>query len=299
VSERSESMPHSTRAVIAGLGHEFEANVIVLDRLPPCEYAEPANVAPTLDPLAAPAAPAAPAATSSTPAPFATQPPSDAVVAEFSHEVRSALGAIYNAAHLLRMQRSETAVAMKAGMLIERQVLRMRRLVDDLLDLTRVRSDALSLQIERVDLRVIARHAVETLQLDMNARNHRLGISLPDAPVWLLADAGRLEQILVNLLGNAAKYTDPGGHVALSVQQLGAHAIVCVRDSGIGIAPDVLPRVFDLYMQADAAARHAEAGLGIGLALVRSLAELHGGEVTASSAGLGHGSCFSLRLPLA
>jgi two-component system CheB/CheR fusion protein len=227
------------------------------------------------------------------------KPLSDPVVAEFSHEVRSALGAIYSAAHLLRMQRSETAIAMKAGMLIERQVLRMRRLVDDLLDITRVRSDALCLQYERVDLRGIVKHAVETLALDMSARNHRLAISLPAAPVWLLADAGRLEQVLVNLLGNAAKYTDPGGDVALSVHQSGAQAILCVRDSGIGIAPEVLPRVFDLYMQADPAARHAEAGLGIGLALVRSLVELHGGEVSATSAGLGHGTQFRVRLPLA
>jgi signal transduction histidine kinase len=232
-------------------------------------------------------------------APVAARPLSDPVVAEFSHEVRSALGAIYNAAHLLRMQRSETAVAMKAGILIERQVLRMQRLVDDLLDITRVRGDALCLQYERVDLRIVVRHAIETLELDMIARGHHLKISLPAAPVWLAADAGRLEQVVVNLLGNAAKYTDPGGDVFLSVHQGGAQAILCVRDSGIGIAADVLPHVFDLYMQADPASRHAEAGLGIGLALVRSLVELHGGAVTATSAGLGYGSEFSVCLPLA
>jgi signal transduction histidine kinase len=231
--------------------------------------------------------------------PISAQPAGDPVVAEFSHEVRSALGAIYNAAHLLRMQRSETALAMKAGVLIERQVLRMRRLVDDLLDITRVRSDALRLHYERVDLCVIARYALETLELDMSARLHRVAISLPSTPVWLLADAGRLEQVLVNLLGNAAKYTNPGGDVSLSIFERGAEAILSVRDSGIGIAADVLPRVFELYMQADPASRHAEAGLGIGLALVRSLVELHGGEVTAISAGLGHGSEFRVRLPLA
>ena len=232
-------------------------------------------------------------------APVSAKPLSDPVVAEFSHEVRSALGAIYNAAHLLRMQRSETAVAMKAGILIERQVLRMQRLVDDLLAITRVKSDALGLQYERVDLRIIVRHAIETLELDMIARGHRVAISLPDAPVWLAADAGRLEQVVVNLLGNAAKYTDPGGEVCLSVRLEGAQAVLFVRDSGIGIAADVLPHVFDLYMQADPSSRHAEAGLGIGLALVKSLVELHGGAVSAASAGLGYGSEFSVCLPLA
>lgn len=223
----------------------------------------------------------------------------DDFLAVFSHEVRSALAAIHNAAHLLRMQHAETAIALKARMLIERQVSRMTRLVADLCDITRLRTDALSLQSERVDLCVIVRHALDTLELDMSARNHRLTISLPDGPVWLHADAGRLEQVLVNLLSNAAKYTDPGGEIALAVQRRGAQAIIRIRDTGIGIAPDVLPRVFDLYMQANPASRRVEAGLGIGLALVRSLVELHGGEVTAASAGLGHGSEFCVDLPIA
>lgn len=293
VGERSESMSHAAADVKHAQARRLEGNVTAIDIHGVREYHTVDVCTPAVHVLSAPQASlrALGARTA--------KPLSDPVVAEFSHEVRSALGAIYSAAHLLRMQRSETAIAMKAGMLIERQVLRMRRLVDDLLDITRVRSDALCLQYERVDLRGIVKHAVETLALDMSARNHRLAISLPAAPVWLLADAGRLEQVLVNLLGNAAKYTDPGGDVALSVHQSGAQAILCVRDSGIGIAPEVLPRVFDLYMQADPAARHAEAGLGIGLALVRSLVELHGGEVTATSAGLGHGTQFRVRLPLA
>jgi signal transduction histidine kinase len=229
----------------------------------------------------------------------AARPRAEEFLDVFSHEVRNSLAAIYNAAHLLRMQRAENAVALKAGMLIERQVGRMRRLIDDLSDITRVCSDELSLKCERIDLCVVARNAIDTLELDISARSHRLAVSLPHEPVWLQADAGRLEQVLVNLLSNAAKYTDPGGRVWLSMQQTGEHAIVCVRDSGIGIAADILPQVFKLYMQAEPASRRAEAGLGIGLALVRSLVELHGGTVTAASGGLGHGSAFTVCLPLA
>ena len=234
-----------------------------------------------------------------TQAPLAARPRAEEFLDVFSHEVRNALAAIHNAAHLLRMQRAENSVALKAGMLIERQVGRMRRLIDDLSDITRVRSDELSLKCERVDLCAVVRNAIDTLELDISARRHRLAVSLPHEPVWLQADAGRLEQVLVNLLSNAAKYTDPGGKVCLSMHQTGEHAIVCVRDSGIGIAADVLPQVFKLYMQAEPASRRAEAGLGIGLALVRSLVELHGGTVTAASGGLGHGSAFTVCLPLA
>jgi signal transduction histidine kinase len=233
------------------------------------------------------------------PEPVLAQSRNDEFLAVFSHEVRSALSAIHNAAHLLRMQHAETPIALKARMLIERQVSRMTRLVADLCDITRVRSDSPSLQRERVDLCVIAKHALDTLELDMSARNHRLTISIPAAPVWLDGDAGRLEQVVVNLLSNAAKYTDPGGEVTLTIYQTGAQAIICVRDTGIGIAPNMLPRVFDLYVQADPGSRRVEAGLGIGLALVRNLVELHGGQVTAASAGLGHGSEFCVRLPTA
>jgi signal transduction histidine kinase len=223
----------------------------------------------------------------------------DEFLAIFSHEARSALAAISNAAHVLRMQRAENSVALKTGMLIERQVGRMTRLIDDLTDITRARSDELSLKCERVDLCVVVQRAVDTLELDISARRHRLSVCLPPAPLWLQADAGRLEQVVVNLLGNAAKYTDPGGKVCVSLHQRGEQAIVCVRDSGIGIAPEILPRVFDLYMQAAPASRRSEAGLGIGLALVRSLVELHGGRVTAASMGLGHGSVFTVCLPVA
>ena len=215
----------------------------------------------------------------------------------FSHELRNSLAAIRGAAWILRMDTSASSSAVKARGLIERQVGRMARLVEDLLDLSRVRSGQLRLQCERVDLRAAAAHAAQTVDYIMQQRSHRMTTLLPDAPVWLQADPARLEQVFVNLLSNAAKYTDSGGHIGLAVEREKGEAVVRIRDTGIGIDPDVLPHVFDLFVQADPSSRRADAGLGIGLALVRSLVERHGGHVTAASAGTGRGSEFTVRLP--
>ena len=154
-----------------------------------------------------------------------------------------------------------------------------------------------SLRCERIDLRVVLQHSLETVESLIVANGQRLATALPEAPVWIYADPGRLEQVFVNLLVNATKYTDRGGDLSLGVQLADGQVIVRICDSGIGIAAEALPRVFNLFMQVDASARRAAAGLGIGLALVRSLVELHGGSVTATSAGLGHGSQFGVRLP--
>jgi signal transduction histidine kinase len=216
----------------------------------------------------------------------------------FSHELRNSLGAIRSAARILRMDTSADPSAVKARMLIERQVGQMTRLVEDLLDVSRVRSGQLHLQCERIDLRAVAAHAAQTVEFTMHQRNHSMTTSFPDAPVWLQADPARLEQVFVNLLLNAAKYTDAGGNVGLFVERQDGDAIVRIRDTGIGIAPDVLPHVFDLFVQADPSSRRADAGLGIGLALVRSLVERHGGRVTVASAGPGHGSEFAVFLPM-
>jgi signal transduction histidine kinase len=218
-------------------------------------------------------------------------------VTVFSHELRNALGAIRSAAHILRRDASADPSAVKARMLIERQVGQMSRLVEDLLDASRVRSGQLCLQCERIDLRVLAAHAVQTVEFTMQQRHHRMTTSFPDAPVWMQADPARLEQVFVNLLLNAAKYTDAGGNVGLFVEREENEAIVRVRDSGIGIAPDVLPHVFDLFVQANPSSRRADSGLGIGLAVVRSLVERHGGRVTVVCTGPGHGSEFTVRLP--
>jgi signal transduction histidine kinase len=222
----------------------------------------------------------------------------DEFLAVFSHEVRSSLGAIHNATAMLRILHAQTSsVEDKARLLIERQVGRMTRLVDDLLASTRNRSAELSLQCERLDLRSVVLHAIGTVESDLGRRNHRLITSLPDMPIWLAGDPGRLEQVLVNLLVNASKYTNDGGNISLSAQQKDGEVIVRICDSGIGIAPDVLPYVFNLFMQADHSSRRPEAGLGIGLALVKRLIEMHGGSVTAASAGLGQGSEFTVCLP--
>jgi signal transduction histidine kinase len=214
-----------------------------------------------------------------------------------SHELRNSLAAIRGAARILRMETSAGPLAVKARLLIERQVGQMTRLVEDLLDVSRVRSGQVALQCERVDLRAVAAHAAQTAEFTMQQRNHRMTTSFPNAPVWLYADPDRLEQVFVNLLFNAAKYTDSGGHVDLAMEQEKGEAVVCIRDTGIGIDPDVLPHVFDLFVQADPSSRSADAGLGIGLAVVRGLVERHGGRVSATSAGPGHGSEFTVRLP--
>ena len=216
----------------------------------------------------------------------------------FSHELRNSLSAIRSATGILRMETSAGPAAVKACALIERQVGQMARLVEDLLDVSRVRSGHLRLRRERVDLCAVAAHAAQTVEFAMQERNHQMTTAFPEAPVWLQADPHRLEQVLVNLLINAAKYTETGGKIGLSVERGEGEATVRIRDTGIGIAPDVLPHVFDLIVQANLSSRRADAGLGIGLALVRSLVECHGGRVTAASAGLQHGSEFTVRLPI-
>lgn len=221
----------------------------------------------------------------------------DKFLAILGHELRNPLAAIHNGIHLLSHQTEETSARQKIEAMIERQVCRMTQLVDDLLDGSRIGHGYPSLQRERIDLRDVVNNAIQTLESDIKQRNHRLATTLPDAPVWLQGDSGRLEQVFVNLLANASKYTDTGGQLAVSVHARDAQAVVRVRDSGIGFAPQALPHLFDLFWQADAAVSRSRSGLGIGLALVRDLVESHGGVVTAESAGLGHGSEFTVFLP--
>ncbi len=216
----------------------------------------------------------------------------------FSHELRNSLSAVRSATEILRMETAAGPAAVKARTLIERQVGQMARLVEDLLDVSRVRSGHLRLQRERIDLCAVAAHAAQTVEFAMQQRNHRMTTAFPRAPVWLHADPHRLEQVLVNLLTNAAKYTEAGGEVDLCVEWGGNEATVRIRDTGIGIAPDVLPYVFDLFIQANPSSRRADVGLGVGLAVVRSLVESHGGRVTAASAGLQQGSEFTIHLPI-
>jgi signal transduction histidine kinase len=219
-------------------------------------------------------------------------------LAVLSHEMRNSLGVIRSATHIQRLEASASPVTAKARLLIERQVEQMSRLVDDLLDVSLVRSGHLSLRCERIDLCAVVAQAAQTVEFTMQQRKHRMSTALPSAPLWLQADPARLEQIFVNLLLNAAKYTESGGRIALSVEHQEGEATVRVRDTGIGMTSDVLLHVFDLFVQANPSSRSADAGLGIGLALVRSLVECHGGRVTAVSAGLRQGSEFTVCLPM-
>jgi signal transduction histidine kinase len=221
----------------------------------------------------------------------------DEFLATLSHELRSPLASIQNALYLLSARTGEASARQSARALIERQVRRMTRLVDDLLEVSWISHGRLRLRCERTDLRLVVNNAIETLQPDIKERNHHLSVALPDHPVWLPADPWRLEQVFVNLLGNASKYTDAGGELAVWMHTPDGQAVVRIRDSGIGIAPDALPRIFDLFRQTDEADERSRSGLGIGLALVRSLVESHGGRVIAASAGLGKGSEFTVRLP--
>jgi signal transduction histidine kinase len=222
----------------------------------------------------------------------------DEFLAMLCHELRSPLMSIQNAIGILRSRTGEDlSLQRRMHALIERQVCQMSLFAAGLLDVSRITCGRVRLRRERVDLRVVVRDAIETLQSDFDQRNHRVAATWPGAPVWLHADASRLEQVFVNLLANASKYTDAGGELALSVHTRGGYAVVCVRDSGIGIARDVLPHIFDLFVQADEAVERSRSGLGIGLALVRMLTELHGGSVSATSDGLGQGSEFTVRLP--
>jgi PAS domain S-box-containing protein len=223
----------------------------------------------------------------------------DEFLAMLGHELRTPLAPLSNALEVLRLRTGEDPQARWALEVAERQIRHAQRLVDDLLDVSRIGRGKLELRRERADLRSIVRHAIEASQGHFEARRHRLAVRLPSEPMWLEADPVRLAQTITNLLNNAAKYTEPEGDIAIELVREEAEAVVYVRDSGVGIDAEALPHVFDLFMQADVRPGSVRSGLGIGLALVRSLIELHGGKVQVHSAGHGHGSEFRVRLPLA
>ena len=184
-----------------------------------------------------------------------------------------------------------------ARAIAERQVRHLARLVDDLLDVSRIDAGKIELRPALVALHEVVGRAVDSARPLVESRGHNLTVSLPAEPIRLMADPARLEQVLANLLNNASKYTDPGGDVYLDAAHAAGEATIRVRDTGIGIAPELLPRVFDLFTQAERSLDRSQGGLGIGLTLVRRLVELHGGVVSASSEGIGRGSEFTIRLP--
>ncbi len=221
----------------------------------------------------------------------------DEFLAMLSHELRNPLAPIANAVQLLRLQPNEAPLQQNARTIIERQVTQLTRLVDDLMEVSRITSGKVELRLERVVVNAIVERAVETARPQIDQHKHELTVSLSPEPIWLYADAARLEQVVVNLLTNAAKYTDDGGRISLSVQQGGDECVLRVRDTGVGIAPELLPSIFDLFTQAERSLDRSQGGLGIGLALVQRLVELHRGRVEAISV-LGQGSEFVVRLPV-
>lgn len=221
----------------------------------------------------------------------------DEFLATLAHELRNPLGVIRTSIELLQREQGATPAGRREHARIARQVRRMTRLVDDLLDVYRIRNGQLRLQRQRIDLRAVVDNAVDTLASEISERRQRLTVTLPPSAVWLQADPWRLEQVFVNILGNSSRYTDAQGELAVFMHVGDDQIVVRFRDSGVGIAADALPHVFDPFVQANPEAPCSRAGLGIGLALVRSLVALHGGRVTAASAGVGLGSEFTVRLP--
>ncbi|MFO0847565.1 MAG: response regulator [Gemmataceae bacterium] len=222
----------------------------------------------------------------------------DEFLATLAHELRNPLAPLANGLQLMRLSQAPEVVARARGMM-ERQLGHLVRLVDDLLDISRVTSGKVRLRPEAIDLRAAVEAAVETSRPQVEAGRHALEVRLPDHPLPLHADPMRVSQVVANLLTNAAKYTPDGGRITVTADREGGRAVVRVADTGIGIPADMLPRVFDLFTQVGKHLDRAQGGLGIGLALVKRLVEMHGGEVTAESAGAGHGSTFTVRLLLA
>jgi PAS domain S-box-containing protein len=221
----------------------------------------------------------------------------DEFLAMLSHELRNPLAPILNAVQLLQLQKGETSVQQKAHAIIERQVGQLTHLVDDLMDVSRTITARIQLRREQIAVSGIVERAVETTRPLIDQHRHELTVSLPPDPIWLYADAARLEQVVTNLVTNAVKYTNKGGHIWLSVQQEDDKAVLRVRDTGVGITPVFLPHVFDLFTQAERSSDRSQGGLGIGLAVVKRLVEMHEGTIEVSST-LGQGSEFVVSFPV-
>jgi signal transduction histidine kinase len=222
----------------------------------------------------------------------------DEFLATLAHELRNPLAPIRNAIEIIRLGGAKPETIDKARAIMERQVGQLVRLVDDLLDVSRVTRGKLRLNIEPVDIAAIMEAAVEISRPHLDRNSVSLTVTHPDPPATVMGDRMRLAQVLSNLLNNAAKFTDAGGRVDLFSRHEGSAIAIVVRDTGVGIAPDLLPQIFDLFTQMDRTVSRSQGGLGIGLALVRRLVEIHGGQVSVHSDGPGKGAEFTVRLPL-
>jgi signal transduction histidine kinase len=220
----------------------------------------------------------------------------DEFLALLAHELRNPLAPLRNGLQVMRLAVGDANAVAEARSMMDRQLGHMVRLIDDLLDVSRINRNKMELRRARILLGDVINSAVETARPGIEAEGHELSVALPPEPVYLDADLTRLAQVLGNLLSNSAKYTPPGGHIGLTAALRGEEVVVSVRDDGIGIPAEALPNIFDMFSQVDRSIERATGGLGIGLALVKGLVEMHGGAVTAESPGPGKGSTFTVRL---
>jgi CheY-like chemotaxis protein len=222
----------------------------------------------------------------------------DEFLATLAHELRNPLAPILNALHIMRLAPTDPVATEESRAIIERQVRNMVRLIDDLLDVSRITRGKIQLRLQAVDLSQVVHSAIESSRPTIDAAGHEISIELPPTPLVFLADPTRLSQVLLNLINNAAKYTGRGGHIWVTAQQEDDDLVLSVRDTGIGISAEMVPHIFEMFSQTERVLERSEGGLGIGLSLVRGLVQLHGGSVTAQSEGRGRGSEFVVRLPL-
>jgi len=221
----------------------------------------------------------------------------DEFLATLAHELRNPLAPIRNAVYIVKHPQTEVTTRQQAQDMIERQVQHMARLLDDLLDVSRIGQGKIELRTEPFDVAVLAQRAVEAMRGLIDTKQQLLKLLLPDEPCWVMGDPTRLEQVLTNIINNACKYTDVGGQISVTVEPLSTEVVLRVQDTGIGIAPELLPRIFDPFVQGGGHSGRSESGLGIGLTLAKKLAELHGGKIVARSQGIGAGSELTVRLP--
>jgi two-component system CheB/CheR fusion protein len=221
----------------------------------------------------------------------------DEFLAMLAHELRNPLAPIRNSFYILQHRFKGDPLVDQALAMSDRQIGHMSRLLDDLLDIARINRGKIQLRKELLQFQSVIQRAIESSQFLIDSRAHKLNVSLPAEPVYLIADPARLEQIFCNLLNNAAKYTDSGGHIQVDAQVEDLEIVVRVSDDGVGISPPLLSRVFDLFTQADRSIDRSQGGLGIGLSLVKNLVHLHAGSVAAFSEGEGRGCIFEVRLP--
>jgi CheY-like chemotaxis protein len=222
----------------------------------------------------------------------------DEFLATLAHELRNPLAPIRNAVYLMQTQGGNAEVMASTRAIVERQLQQMVRLVDDLLDVSRITTGKLALRRERVELRAVAASALEAAEPLVRSRGHDLQVRLPPGGLYVTADPTRLAQVFLNLLNNATKFTEPGGRIEFDLALGEGEMTARVRDNGIGIAPEMLEPIFDMFAQADRSLERSAAGLGVGLSLSRRLVELHGGSLSARSDGIGRGAEFTVRIPL-